>query len=252
MRGGEAILRPIFIKENVLDRCVLTPRLLAVAQLAGPCHTLADVGTDHAHLPVYMILQGLCSFAFACDVNEGPLHRAKGAIAQFCLEDRIVPVRSDGLKSVPPEYDALAIAGMGGDLIARILYENPPVHAKKIVLQPMTKPEVLRRFLFRHGYSILRERAVSEGEKKYIVFSVEPVPSAGFAEEDCFLPQNLDCTPDALEYIEKLLNAHQRRLLGLRRAETEDREAISFEEEISARLTTLWQTYSRRLYDETH
>ncbi len=229
----------------------LPPRLFAVADLVGSCNLLADVGTDHAHLPVAMIQGGQCNRAFACDVNEGPLLRAKSAVEKYGLSDQISLIRSDGLHSVPKEYDALVIAGMGGDLIARILYECPPTCAEKIILQPMTKPEVLRRFLFRHGYSILRERAVTEGEKRYILFSVVRTPTLEFTDTDCYLPQNLDCTPDALDYVEKFLSSHQKRLLGLRRAETPDASAIEFEESLFQRLNALWQTYSRRLHNET-
>ena len=229
----------------------LPPRLSAVADLVGSCNLLADIGTDHAHLPVAMIQSGRCNRAFACDVNEGPLLRAKSAVEKYGLSHRISLIRSDGLHAVPKEYDALVIAGMGGDLIARILYECPPACAEKIILQPMTKPEVLRRFLFRHGYSILQERAVTEGEKRYILLSVARIPTPEFTEADCYLPQNLDCTPDALDYVEKLLSSHQKRLLGLRRAETPDDTAIDFEESLYQRLNALWQTYSRRLHDET-
>ncbi len=230
----------------------LPPRLSAVADLVGSSRILADIGTDHAHLPVFMIQSGRCSRAFACDVNEGPLLRAKSAVEKYGLSDFIGLIRSDGLRSVPEEYDALVIAGMGGDLISRILYEHPPICAEKLILQPMTKPEVLRRFLFRHGYSIEKEVAISEGEKRYIIFLVRPFPTPEFTEADCYLPQNLACTPPALDYIEKLLSSHQKRLLGLRRAENTDLSAICFEEELVQRLNSLWQTYSRRLYDETH
>ncbi len=234
------------------ELCVLPPRLSVIAKMASPCNTLADIGTDHAHLPIYMIQQNMCQRAFACDVNDGPLHRARSAVEQFCLAESVFLVKSDGLHSVPEEYDALVIAGMGGDLISRILYEHPPRCAQRLILQPMTKPEVLRKFLFRHGYSIVEERAVSEGEKRYIIFSVRSVPCKSFSEIDCHLPVNLQCTPDALDYLEKLLNSHQRRLLGLRRAEVCDAEAIVFEEELSRRLNGMWQAVSRRLYDETH
>ncbi len=234
------------------DPISLSPRLFAIAELVSPCNVLADIGTDHAHLPVEMIRSGRCRRAFACDVNQGPLQRARSAVEQAELSHSITLVCSDGLRSVPQEYDAVVIAGMGGDLIARILYEQPPRCAEKIVLQPMTKPEVLRRFLFRHGYSILRERAVSEGEKQYIIFFVTQDPTSQFTEADCYLPRNLDCTADALTYLEKLLSSHQKRLLGLRRAQTPDEEATAFEEELSSKLKTMWQIYSRRLYDETH
>lgn len=242
----------LFFEDSMTEFVSLPPRLSAVAELAGRCDVLADVGTDHAHLPVYMIQSGNCSRAFACDVNQGPLQRAKSAVEKYGLSHSVSLVLSDGLHSVPEEYDVLVIAGMGGDLISRILYEHPPVKAKKLILQPMTKPEVLRRFLFRHGYSIERERAVTEGEKRYIIFSVIHSPTESYAETDCFFPQNLDFTPDALDYIEKLLSSHQKRLLGLRRAEEPDETAIAFEEEMVQKLHLLWQTYSRRLFHETH
>ncbi len=233
------------------ETLLLPPRLATVATLAGPCKCLADIGTDHAYLPLFMVRQGLCATAFACDVNRGPLNRATAAIEKFGLSSVVTPLLSDGLKAVPQTFDSLVIAGMGGDLIAGILYAKPPVCAEKITLQPMTKPEVLRRYLFRHGYSIVKESAVTEGEKRYIILSVRMTPTPSFTETDCHIPQNLECTPDALDYLEKLLSSRQRRLLGLRQADTPDAEAMAFEEELISRLTALWHTYSRRLHRET-
>ena len=234
------------------EKIVLPPRLRVIAEAAGPCRCVADIGTDHALLPVYMIQSGLCRSAYACDLNEGPLQRARQAIEKAEVGSLISCVKSDGLHSVPEDYDVLVIAGMGGDLISRILWEHPPVCAERMILQPMTKPEVLRRFLFRHGYSIEREQAVTEGEKRYVVMTVLPVATESFTEFDCYVPQRLDCVPDALDYIEKLLNSHQKRLQGLRRSELPDPQAVSFEAEMERRLRRLWQDYSRRLYDETH
>ncbi len=233
------------------EHLVLPPRLAAVARLAGPCRCLADIGTDHAYLPVYMVQKGLCTSAFACDVNRGPLTRAAVAVEKYGLSSAVTPLLSDGLKSVPPTFDSLVIAGMGGDLIASILHASPPLCAEKITLQPMTKPEVLRRYLYRHGYSISKEQAVTEGEKRYIVFSVQMLPTSSYTEADCYIPQNLECTPDALDYLEKLLVSREKRLLGLRRADVPEEDAIAFEESLIARLNTLWHTYSRRLRHET-
>lgn len=233
------------------ERCSLPPRLLCVARMASPCRVLADVGTDHAHLPVYMLQQGLSSRAFACDVNDGPLQKADASVAHWALEAQIKTVKSDGLRSVPEEYDALVIAGMGGDLISKILEDHPPLCAEKIVLQPMTKAEVLRNYLFTHGYCIRREEAVSEGDRHYIVLDVirgSFGPSDGL---DPHLPQNLVPSRDALDYLEKLLSSHQRRLLGLRRADSQDGEVIAFEEELCRRYRDLWTNISRRLHDET-
>ncbi len=232
--------------------CSLPPRLALLADLAAPCDTLADIGTDHAHLPVFLLQTEGCRCAMACDVNEGPLRRAQANIEAYGLSDRVSVIQSDGLRSVPDTYDVLVIAGMGGDLISKILLEHPPSCAKKILLQPMTKPEVLRRFLFRHGYSILREFAVSEGEKIYIIFQVSFRPISSFSETDCHIPRAIQPSVDALDYLEHLLNSHQRKLLGLQRAENLNEEAISFEKTLCRDIEALWQTVSRRLYDETH
>ena len=234
------------------ELCSLPPRLLLIARMAAPCRVLADIGTDHAHLPVYMLQNHLCSRAFACDVNDGPLQKARGAVAQWGLEDRIETVKSDGLKSVPEEYDTLVIAGMGGDLISKILENHPPHAAEKIILQPMTKAEILRNYLFIHGYCIRREEAVSEGDRHYIVLDAARGVQGRTDEFDRHLPQNLVPSQDALDYLEKLLSSHQRRLLGLRRADSQDMQAIAFEEELCKRLRDLWTNISRRLHDEAH
>lgn len=236
--------------ENSLN---LPPRLLTIAKLASPCRVLADIGTDHALLPAWMIRSDLCGRAYACDINSGPLKRAEATVVRWNLSDRIQLILSDGLRKVPCEYDVLTIAGMGGDLIAKILYDTPPEESVRIVLQPMSKPEVLRRFLMRNGYRILRETAVSEGAKCYIILTAQRSEAA--SEPEFFrpeIPQNLDCTPDALVYLEKLLTSHQKRIFGLSSAEDPQEDEILREREITAELMELWRQYSRRLYDETH
>ena len=219
--------------------------------MAAPCHTLADVGTDHAHLPIYMIQQGSCRNALACDVNDGPLQRASTAVSRFGLEGQIQTIKSDGLNSVPETYDVVVLAGMGGDLIAKILDEHPPRCAERLLLQPMTKGEVLRNYLFSHGYSVLRECAVSEGDRHYIVLEARWGEHGEYSEFDCYLPQNPVSSPETLDYLEKILSSHQRRLLGLRRADSPDAKAIAFEEELCRRIRDLWMEISRRLHDET-
>ena len=234
------------------ELCSLPARLLLIARMAAPCRVLADIGTDHAYLPVYMLQNNLCTRAFACDVNDGPLQKALASVSHWGLEGRIDTVKSDGLKSVPEEYDTLVIAGMGGDLISKILEDHPPLGAEKIILQPMTKAEVLRNYLFTHGYWIRREEAASEGDRHYIVLDAARGAQGRTDEFDCHLPQNLLPSREALDYLEKLLSSHQRRLLGLRRADSRDSDSIAFEEELSKRLRNLWTDISRRLHDETH
>ena len=91
---------------------------------AGLCtgDVLCDVGTDHGYLPCYMIENGLCSKAYACDIAQGPLDSAIAHINERCLSDRITTVLSDGLDSVEKgDITDVVIAGMGGELIADII-----------------------------------------------------------------------------------------------------------------------------------
>ncbi|MBO5797412.1 MAG: SAM-dependent methyltransferase, partial [Clostridia bacterium] len=153
----------------------LTPRLAAVAALVRPGSRLADIGTDHAYLPVWLVAQGICPFAIASDIGEGPANSARRTISEAELS-HLIPVRvGDGLASIQPgEVEDIAIAGMGGETIAAILEAAPWVASERyhLVLQPMSKPERLRRFLLERGFGIEKETVLAEGERLYCVMSV--------------------------------------------------------------------------------
>lgn len=145
----------------------LDARLSAVAEQVRSGVTLYDVGTDHAYLPVFLMQQGRISRAIASDVAEGPLASAKETVREAGLADRIETVLSDGLRSVTllPPCD-VTIAGMGGDLITRILSDQPAVRQEdvRLILQPMTKQEHLRRYLSENGFLIDTELTAEEGK----------------------------------------------------------------------------------------
>ncbi len=149
-------------KITKLDR-----RLLAIAEQIRPGVTVYDVGTDHAYLPAYLVGKGITPHAVASDVVEGPLSRARRTVVEAGLADRVETVLSDGLRDVgiAPPCDVV-IAGMGGDLIARILSEKPEIRREDVylILQPMTKPEHLRRYLAENGFVITRELVAEEGK----------------------------------------------------------------------------------------
>lgn len=148
----------------------LGARLALCASLVRKGAALADVGTDHAYLPVFLALHGGIRCAVASDVRPGPLRAAERNVARYGVGD-IVSVRlSDGLDAVSPdEADDVAVAGMGGELIAKIVgragwLKSPD---KRLILQPMTSAAELRVFLAREGFAILREKAVSEDGHVY-------------------------------------------------------------------------------------
>ncbi len=154
----------------------LSKRLLAVAGLAGSARVLADVGTDHGYIPVFLAQSGRIQKAIAMDVNEGPLNRAREHIRQYGLQERIETRRCDGLSAlVPGEADTIVIAGMGGALMMRILSqgEAPARAAERLVLQPQSEIYAFRRFLMERGYKITAEEMVREEEKYYAVMAAE-------------------------------------------------------------------------------
>ncbi len=144
-------------------------RLLKIAGMIRHGDRVADIGTDHAYLPVFLIKEGIVSKAFACDVSDGPLFNARNNIERAGIEG-IILRKGDGLKAVlPQEVDTVVIAGMGGDLIARIIADAEWVRDGRyeLILQPMTAVEELREFLCRNGFSILKENAVSAHGRIY-------------------------------------------------------------------------------------
>lgn len=153
----------------------LTPRLRAIADQVSRGARFADVGTDHAYLPVWLILNGVIDRAIAADLREGPLERARQTAAQYGAAERVSFRLCDGLSAITPEEaDVIAIAGMGGDTIAGILAAAPWTRkeGKLLLLQPMTAQPELRRWLGEHGYTILRERISREGKRLYSIWAV--------------------------------------------------------------------------------
>lgn len=157
----------------------LTPRLRQIAAWVRQGAHLADVGTDHAYLPVWLTLQGRVASAIASDLRRGPLDRAQETGRRYGVGDRITFRLGNGLAAVAPEEcDTIVIAGMGGENIAQILAGAPWTADGRhtLLLQPQSRAEALRRFLAEHGYAIAREALVRDRGFLY------PVIEAGAGE----------------------------------------------------------------------
>ena len=143
----------------------LDARLLSVAKFVRAGAYACDIGTDHAYLPVYLVLIGRASRALASDINKGPVMRARESVAKYGVSDKIDVILSDGLKGAEgyPVTDII-IAGMGGELIASILEDAKWVKDGKyrLILQPMTHAEILRRYLADNGFSVIDEDIVKD------------------------------------------------------------------------------------------
>lgn len=156
-------------------RLELTPRLQLLADWVPQGAKLADIGTDHAYLPVWLTLQGRLQCAIASDLRKGPLERARETGRTYGagnIDYRL----ANGLADVKPEEaDVIAIAGMGGETIAAILQAAPWTADGQhtLLLQPMTKDHELRRYLMDHGYCITREALVYDRGTIYPVMEVK-------------------------------------------------------------------------------
>ena len=146
-------------------------RLMKIAGMIQKGDRVADIGTDHAYLPVFLIREGIASFAYACDVADGPLLNAKANIER--LKAKNIELRKgDGLNAVKPqEADTFIIAGMGGDLIIKILSDCDWIKNERyeLLLQPMTSVEDLHAFLMKNGFEIKEEQAVISASRVYSV-----------------------------------------------------------------------------------
>lgn len=152
----------------------LTPRLAAVAGMVEKGSVIADIGTDHAYIPAYLIEKGVIERAFACDIKIGPLQNAEKTMREHGIGS-VDFILCDGLSGVSPEsIDTVVIAGMGGEMIAAILEQAPWCRDARyrFVFQPMTKAEVLREYLYRTGFEIQRETLAAEKDKLYTVMLV--------------------------------------------------------------------------------
>ncbi|MBR3900964.1 MAG: Nif3-like dinuclear metal center hexameric protein [Ruminococcus sp.] len=164
---------------------MLDNRLKMCANMISGKGIVCDVGTDHALLAAYLITNGKCEKVIASDINEGPLESAGKTVEKYGISGKVELVLSDGLKNVNGEgVSDIVIAGMGGETIVKILSECQfDLNGIRLILQPMTKAEILRKWLADYGYKIVSENGVSEGEKLYTVITATAMPECGSLTE---------------------------------------------------------------------
>ena len=218
----------------------LTARLQAVAELVPPNAALADIGTDHAYLPTWLLLRGSVRRAIAADINRGPLDRAKSTACQYGCADRMDFRLCDGLAQIgPEEADTIVIAGMGGETIAGILQAAPWTKDARytLILQPMSAQNDLRRWLSHQGYGIEKEVLVREGDKLYNIIAARfgnPQPMT-LAEEWAGRQSREEAQPLRGEYLSSLLEKTRRSMEGISRGKAGAQDVRLCE------LRTLWE-----------
>lgn len=149
----------------------LSKRLNAVASLVKSGSSVADVGTDHGYIPVYLVENKISPFVVAMDINEKPLASCKALVKEEGLEDVIQTRLSNGLEKLDKgECDTVIIAGMGAELIVDILSNCDFVNELHLILQPMTHPEIARKYLYDNGFEINNDFIVTDAKHSYSIF----------------------------------------------------------------------------------
>lgn len=204
----------------------LDSRLRTALKYLREGKTLADIGTDHAYLPIYAVENGFSARAVASDINEGPTERARQNVAESGLSDRIAVIRTDGLRGLEEfKPDDIAIFGMGGELIAHILEESPWVKTDNIrfILQPMTAADDLRKYLAKNGYCIIEETLSEQSGKLYVTICCEFTGKCKeISESEALLGKynienNIDC-PIFEKMLSRTIKGLKIRIVGLKSA----------------------------------
>lgn len=206
-------------------RSEMTPRLLTAASLVREGATVADVGTDHAYLPIYLLSIGIAKSAVASDINEGPLSRAEANVRRFGLDGQISLRLTPGLSGIEAYAPTdILICGMGGELIASILEAAEFVRDSSIrlILQPMSSARELRLWLAANGFAVVEERFAAEKDKLYVVLCAH-YTGAPYTLSDVDSYVGLG-TADPLfgEWIKRQIAAIGKQVNGLAKAGRED------------------------------
>ena len=154
----------------------LSKRLKRIAEHVDKCESVADIGTDHGYIPIYLVKEGICKKAIASDINKGPIEKAKVNVAFEGVLDKVKCLLGPGLNPLKVgEVNGVILAGMGGNLTRDILLADMDKVKKYdfIILQPAQNPEVLREFLYKNDYEIIDEDLIKDEGRFYELFKVK-------------------------------------------------------------------------------
>ena len=217
----------------------LSNRLQRIADYVRPGDRLADVGTDHAYIPIWLLLNKTIPSAIATDIRSGPLERAITDADRYGVSGKLKFIQCDGLSEIAPEeVDTVIVAGMGGETIIGILAAAPWIREKRLILQPQTKQAELRDWLGERGFAITDASLVYDSGRIYLVWLVEEGRMPPFPGVESALLMRRDAL--LKPYLEDQMKRLRKRLYGLTQAAAQD-EALC--EELSAELKRLEELY---------
>lgn len=188
----------------------LSNRLLTCCSFVHPGDRVADIGCDHGYLGIHLLTTGTASSVIAADVNPKPLQSAVINAAKYGVTERIQFYLSDGVRSIPRDFDCMVCAGMGADTMISILERAPWLKDSRyrLILQCQSKRPELRKYLYAQGYSISQETLAQDGKFLYTVMEV--IYSPGQEPK----PWEYYMTPALLEDASPLLPAFRSRIVS--------------------------------------
>lgn len=225
----------------------ISKRLLACASFIHSKDRVADVGTDHGYLGIYLLQEGVARTVIALDLRQKPLNHAVENAELYGVKEKMQFRCCDGLTAVnPEEIDTVVCAGMGSDLIIHILEEAPWLQNPRfrLVLQPQSSGQDLRRWLAGNGFELLREKLVEDGGFLYTVLEAcysgrkyNLTPGHQFASPQLMQSQS----PHLCRYLAKLTGSMEKTVAGLKQGN--DREKLEYYRTALAELREMEKNY---------
>ncbi|MDD4504360.1 MAG: class I SAM-dependent methyltransferase [Clostridiaceae bacterium] len=205
----------------------LNPRLKIIADSIRGYESIADIGSDHAYLPIYLAKNERIKSAIATDINRGPVEISKERIKIHKVESKVTVRQGNGLEAIKQgETEVIVIAGMGGILIRDILDKDAMVaqSAKLLILQPMRDSDKIRRWLLMQSFDIIDEELVKDQDKIYEVIWAKPVSEKREAKGLMLVGDKIieKKHPLAAEYINKKISELVKVLAGLEGMDTKN------------------------------
>lgn len=204
----------------------LSERLNAIVNLVPNNTIVADIGTDHGYIPVYLIENKISKKVIGTDISKGSLEKIIEFVKETGFQDKIDTRLGDGLQIIKPyEIDTVIIAGMGGLLIRDILENHKEVTNSIVnfILQPMVASKDLREYLVDNNYEIVKEDLVKEDKKYYEVIYARRGMS--FVEKDIYYEISPllieEKHPLLREFVEDKISATQKIIKDLEGIDTE-------------------------------
>ena len=209
-------------------------RLNTLAKMVDPGSRVADIGTDHAYLPIELVKNGKIDYAIASDVAEGPLENAKNDIAAAGLTEQIETRLGSGLETVThaDQIDTVVIAGMGGKLMTDILDRawSKDAQFKTLVLEPNIGEAGVRNWLMMHNYKIISEKLIAEAGHTYELIKASLTEEKHeMTEKEIFFGPFIvqEKNPVFYQKWEAQLAYYQRLLVNLNKARKKDEDRIN-------------------------